>query len=137
MQIEEKQIVINGQNTDCHCSTQMYLCKRLRYLHKTVHTYRKRKTSTIITTFHRKVHPSERHGKSAGNTVLHPCQKSCGNIPAGYSRSHGRTSELQPPHYRAILCTIRKSRPETRNNKPDSQNILKGNYTDRFIKGGQ
>ena len=23
------------------------------------------------------------------------------------------------------------------NNKPDSQNILKGNYTDRFIKGGQ
>ena len=32
---------------------------------------------------------------------------------------------------------IRKSRPETRNNKPDSQNILKGNYTDRFIKGGQ
>lgn len=36
--------------------------------------------------------------------------KSHGNIPAGYSRSHGRTSELQQPHYRAVLCTIRKSR---------------------------
>lgn len=46
-----------------------------------------------------------------------------------------RTSELQQPHYRAVLCTIRKSRTKTRNSKPDNQDIPEGDYTDRFITG--
>ena len=45
---KQKKLHDNAQNTDCHCSTQMYLCKRLRYLHKNRALTEKEKQALLL-----------------------------------------------------------------------------------------